>query len=333
MEAIIYRRYGGPEVLERATVPTPTPEAGQVLVRVVATSINAADYRLMRADPFLARFASGLLAPAKNKQILGMDVAGVVEAVGPGVSTLKVGDAVFGETAHQGAFAEQVCADASSLAKKPEGMSFEGAAAIPLAGVTALQAVRERAKVQPGQSVLVQGAGGGVGTLVVQLAKAYGATVTAVCGSRSAELVRSLGADRVVDYTKEDWTQGNDTFDAIIAVNGYHPLAVYRDHLNPDGTYVMVGGENRQLFDAMLLGGLRFGGGHKLEVLTIDQRLRAKDMAELRALLESGKLKPVIDRVFPFSELVEAMRYVESGHVRGKVVVRVSAAPDADARA
>lgn len=322
MEAIVYRRYGGPEVLERATLSSPTPRAGEVLVRNLATSINAADYRMMRANPFLARFAQGLFAPGRDKQVLGMDVAGVVDAVGPGVTALKVGDAVFGET-FGGAFAEQVCLKVEWLAKKPDALRFEEVAAIPLAGITALQAVRERAKLQPGQTVLVQGAGGGVGTLVVQIARAYGATVTAVCGPSSAELVRSFGDVRVIDYTKEDWTQSAETFDAVIAVNGYHELPVYRAHLKPGGVYVMVGGDNRQIFDALLLGRLRFGRGYRFEVLTIDEALRAKDLAELAVLLEAGTLKPVIDRVVSFAELPEAMRYVEGGHVRGKVVVKI----------
>ena len=324
MEAIIYRRYGGPEVLERATFPTPEPAPEEVRVRVVATSINAADYRMMRADPFLARFATGLFRPPA-RPLLGSDVAGVVEAVGAKVARFAVGDAVFGSTFRdrRGAFAEQVCVRASSLAKKPEHVRFEAAAAIPLAGLTALQASR---RIAAGQSVLVHGAGGGVGTLLVQLAKVRGATVTAIGGRQSVALLRSLGADLVLDYTRDDFTQGDSQWDVVFGVNGHQSLQVYKRHVKPNGLYMMVGGDNRQIFEALLLGGLRFRGeGRRLETLTIDSATEEADFRELEEHLASGSLRPVIDRVMPLTEVAEAMRYVEGKHVRGKVVLRVGA--------
>ena len=327
MEAVVYARYGGPEVLEIAEVPRPTPKKGEVLVRVSCASINAADYRMMRADPFLARLSGGLFAP--KKKILGVDVAGIVEAIGPGVTTLAVGDAVFGDTFLDGlgGFAEYVCVREGVLAKKPERTSFEEAAAVPLASITALQAVRDRAKVSPGQSVLIQGAGGGVGMFLVQIAKAAGAAVTAVCGPSSVDVVRSLGADDVIDYTQEDFTTRTERYDAIFGVNGYHALGAYKAHLKSGGTYVMIGGTNRQLFEALLLGSLySVGGDKRFVVFTIDDSLRAGDIEEVRALLAAGKLKPTIDRVFPLAQTADAMRYVEQGHVRGKVILKMRGA-------
>lgn len=325
MKAIVYERYGGPEVLHLGERERPTPGEGEVLVRVRAASINAADYRLMRANPFLVRFANGLFSPKKRR--LGADVAGVVEQIGPKVTRLGVGDEVFGHTFHDGGggFGEYVCVRESALACKPEGLDFEQSAAVVLAGLTALQAVRERARVRPGQSLLIQGAGGGVGTLLVQVAKAYGAHVTAVCGPGSVELVASLGADRVIDYTRQDFTREDVRYDAIFGVNGHHPLAAYRDSLKPGGTYVMVGGNDRQLFEAMLLGPLRFtGSGRNIELLTLDADRHPEDLEELRELIAAEELRPIIDRVLPFTEVVEGMRYVEKGHVRGKVVLQVA---------
>lgn len=327
MKAITYRQYGGPEVLRLGEREKPTSRASEVLVRVHAASINAVDYRLMRADPFLVRLDNGLLSP--KKRMLGSDVAGVVERVGPGVKRVKVGDEVFGDTLHAGGggFAEYVCVRDSAVAVKPEGLDFVQSAAVVLAGFTALQAVRERAKVRAGQSVLIQGAGGGVGTLLVQVAKAYGAHVTAVCGPGSVELVTSLGADRVIDYTRKDFTQEESSYDAIFGVNGHRPLAAYRDALKPGGIYVMVGGESRGFFQAMFLGALRFAGsGRKIELLRLDADRHAADLEELRELIAAQKLRPVIDRLYPLDETAEAMRYVEGGHVRGKVVLQVAGA-------
>ncbi|NUP10686.1 MAG: DUF2306 domain-containing protein [Polyangiaceae bacterium] len=325
MRAVVHDRYGGPEVLRIEHVPRPKPAAGQVLVFVQAASVNARDYRLLRANPFLVRLYNGLFRPRRS--MLGADVAGIVVEIGAGITRLAIGDEIFGEALfadRQGTFAEYVCIREQAIAEKPQSISFIEAAAVPLAGITALQAVRDRAKVRPGQSVLVQGAGGGVGMFLVQIAKAYGAHVTAVCGPGSVELVRSLGADRVLDYTRDDLLFIDQRYDAIFGVNGFRPLGYYRERLMPTGTYVMVGGTNRQLFEALLFGKARFAAGErKIEVLTIDESLRAKDLEEIRGLLVDGRLRVVVDRAFSLEAAAEAFRYAEGGHVRGKVVLTV----------
>lgn len=324
MKAWVYRRYGGPEVLQAVELPKPAPGAGEVLVRLAATSINAADYRQLRADPFLVRIDNGLNRP-KKRTILGGDVAGIVEEVGSGVGSFAAGDAVFGETKLGGAFAEYTIVEEELLVPKPESLSFEEAGTVPLAGVTALQAVRDKAAVTPGDSVLIQGAGGGVGTMLVQVAGAYGGEVTAVCGPGSTDLVRSLGAKHTIDYTTDDFTQHDDRYDAIFGVNGYHTLGEYKRALDPGGTYVMVGGTNRQIFDALLWSRFLFmSSGKQAVVLTIDDSRRAGDLLELHELIDDGKLRPAIDRTFGFDELPEAFNYVEQGHVRGKVSIRVT---------
>lgn len=328
MNAVTYRRYGGPEVLEYGERPRPAPGRGDVLVAVRAASINAADYRMMRADPFLVRLANGLRRPVKM-QVLGADVAGVVAAVGDGVTGVAVGDRVMGcAPAHtRAAFAEYACLPQTALVTMPDGMAFVDAAAVPLAGIAALQAIRDRARVRPGQSVLVHGAGGGVGTLTVQIAVAMGARVSAVCGPRSVELVASLGASRVIDYSEQDFADESASYDVILGVNGYRSLAEYRRALNPGGRYVMIGGTNRQIFEALLLGRLRFlFRGKTADVVTIDDSLRATDLRQLRDFLVGGQIRPVIDRTFALGDVAAAMRYVEGGHVAGKVVLTVSPA-------
>ncbi len=322
MKAVVYDRYGGPEVLRVEELPRPSPGPGQVLLRVVCASVNAADYRLLRADPFIARFDQGLSRP--KRRVLGADVAGVVEAIGPEVATFQVGDAVFGATDLDGlgAFAERVCLRESALAHVPHGVSLEEAAATPLAGVTALQAIDARARVTRGDAVLVHGAGGGVGTFLVQLAKARGAIVTAVAGPDSAALLRALGADRVLDYTTGEHLRDELRYDAVFGVNGHRTLGEYRDRLKPGGVYVMVGGTSRQMFAALLFGKLRFAlGSRRIELLVLDDDRRADDLRQLRALLATGALRPAIDRVFPLLAVADALRYVERGHVRGKVVL------------
>ncbi|MFO0686201.1 MAG: NAD(P)-dependent alcohol dehydrogenase [Sandaracinus sp.] len=322
MRAFVYERYGEPrEVMHRVQVPLPDPGPGAIRVRVSASSINAADQRLARADPFLARLDNGLFRPRKRR-ILGADVCGVVDAIGEGITRWKVGDEVFGSSMAMGAFAEAMTLREDEVTRRPAGVSVHACAAAPLAGITAIQAVRERAKLRKGQRVLVMGAGGGVGTMVVQLAKAYGAHVTALCGAASVALVRSLGADEVVDHARGAEPKGS--FDAVLGVNGYRSLATYLAWLERGGVYVMVGGNNRQIFEALLLGKLRFlGSGRRLEVLTIDERLRRQDLAELSALLADGRVKPVVERVVPFAEIPEAMSAAWGGHVGGKIVVEV----------
>lgn len=326
VKAITYRRYGGPEVLEYVDVPSPTVRAGQVLVKAHSASINAADYRLMRADPWLARLASGLFRP-KKWPILGSDFSGTVEGVGPGVNRFKVGDAVFGDAFSdgRGTFAEYVCVSEASLALKPDNVTFEEASAVPLAAITALQGLRDLGQVGPNQSVLIQGTGGGVGTFALQIAKNMGANVTAVCGPRSVDLARRFGADRVIDYSKIDFSTEYVKYDVIVAINGYKRLTVYKECLNPGGRYVMIGGENRQIFETLLLAPIVFrGSGKTARALTVNDSLSATDLEILRTLLIQGKIAPVIDRTFPLVNAAEAMRYVESGHVHGKVVLTLS---------
>ena len=323
MEAVVIRRYGGPEVLEVTRVKTPTPGAGQVRVRVLATSINAADHRLMRASPFLARLSSGLFRPTKTP-ILGADVVGIVDAVGTGVGRFKVGDHVYGDTSNNGfgGFAEYVVVDEACLAFAPKGLPPAEAAAIPLAGITALQAVRDVAVVQPGQSVLVYGAGGSVGSFLVQLAKERGADVTAVCGAESMRIAADVGADRVLDRRRWCLADADETFDVIFGVNGRQPLATYRDRLRGGGVYVMVGGDNGQIFASLLWGAVSFAGsGRRHRILTVDNHRRAADLQALTAMVERGRLRVVVDRVYPRREAAAAMARVLAGEAKGKVVL------------
>lgn len=323
MRAITFYEYGSPQVLKHEERPVPTPGAGQVLVRVRACALNAADWHLLRADPFLARLAVGLFKPRFN--VLGCDLAGVVEAVGPGVTRFKAGDEVMGElgSSNWGAFAEYVCAPEGVLASKPANIGFDEAAAAPLAGVTALQGLRREGRLQAGESVLVNGASGGVGTFAVQLVKALGAKVTAVCSARNHELARSLGADEVIDYAKEDFTRNGQRYDVILAANGYHPLSAYERALAPGGRYVMTGGAGKQMAAALLLGPVRSLVSRKhLGALTMKSNL--EDLEYLRDRLADGSVRSVIDRTYPFGELPQALAYLEEGHARGKVAIHVS---------
>lgn len=322
MRAIVYEQYGSPDVLKLREIPTPTPQAGQVLVKVYAVALNAADWHMLRADPFLARLEAGLRAP--KRQILGADIAGRVEAVGEGVTQFQAGDEVYGELSAcgWGGFAEYVCARTDCLAPKPANLTWEQAAATPLAALTALQALRDKGQVQPGQSVLIHGAGGGVGTFAVQLGKVFGAEVTAVCGPRNVERMRALGADAVIDYSKEDFARKESQYDLILAVNGSRSLADYRRALRPTGRYVMIGGSTGQMFQALLLGPLySLVGGRKMGNLLA--RVSQADLLYLKELLEAGKITPVLDRCYPLEEVPDAMRYLEGGHAQGKIVITV----------
>jgi len=324
VKAIFFERYGGPEVLAVRDVREPVPGRGQILVRVHAASVNAADWRTMRADPFLARFANGLFRP--RFQILGGDVAGRVEACGEGATLFRPGDAVFGDLAlsGMGAFAELVAASEKLFAPKPAALSFEEAAAMPMVGCTAVRAVRHAAKIRPGQKVLVQGAGGGVGLACVQLAVHDGAEVTAVCGPNSIGIARDAGASRVVDYTQEDFTNDGPVYDVIFGVNGHRTLAEYKRALKPGGAYFMVGGDNAQIFQALLFGRLSFlGSGRRIAI--VPSTPSRDDLVLVGELLERGALKPVIDRRYPLHDVANAIRFVEEGHTRGKVVVSVAA--------
>jgi len=322
MKAIVYTKYGAPDVLELKEVEKPTPKDDEVLVKVHAVSANAADLHLLRGDPFLFRLMSGLLKP-KNT-ILGADIAGRVEAVGKNVKEFQPGDEVFGDISAcgRGGFAEYVCARENALVLKPACLTFEQAAAVPMAAVTALQGLRDKGQIQPGQKVLINGASGGVGTFAVQIAKSFGAEATAVCSTRNVAMARSIGADHVIDYTQEDFTKNGQRYDLILAANGYHPISAYKRALSPKGMYVMTGGSGAQMFQAMLLGPLISMTGSK-KMGNLLAKPNQKDLVFVKELLEASKVVPVIDRLYTLSEVPEAIRYLEEGHAKGKVVITV----------
>ena len=323
MKAIVYTKYGSPDVLQLKEVEKPTPKENEVLVKVHATSVNAADWHLLTADIVLVRLNMGLLKP-KNT-ILGCDIAGRVEAVGRDVKQFKPGDMVFGDVFghNYGGFAEYVTASESDLALKPANLSFEEAAAVPLAAKTALQGLRDLGQIQAGQKVLINGASGGVGTFAVQIAKYYGAELTAVCSTRNLDMAHTLGANHVIDYTKEDFTQNGQRYDLILAVNGYHPISDYKRALSPKGNYVMTGGSMAQFLQVMLRGPLMSKkDGQQLVGLTL--KPNPKDLPLLKDLLESGKVVPVIDKRYSLSEVPDALRYFGEGHAKGKVVITVA---------
>ncbi len=322
MQAIVCHTYGSPDVLKLEEVAKPVPQENEVLVKIAAASVAAGDWHLLRADPFLVRFMYGFSKP--KFKILGSDVAGWVEAVGANVTRFKPGDAVFGDLSTHGfgALAEYVAVPADALAPKPTNLTMEQAAAVPVSAITALQALRDHGQIAPGKRVLINGASGGVGTYAVQIAKAFGAEVTAVCSTGKVALVRDLGADHVIDYTKEDFTRSGKQYDLIIAANGYHKLSAYQRALKPQGIYVMVGGEMAQMYQAMLLGPLRSRkGGQKLGNMLA--KPNPQDLIVMTELIETGAVTPVIDRCFPLHESADALRYVEAGHAAGKVVVTV----------
>jgi 2-desacetyl-2-hydroxyethyl bacteriochlorophyllide A dehydrogenase len=311
IKAVVYDKNSSPDVLVLREVEKPLPHNDEVLVRIHASSVNAADYRSLRM---------GIIP---KRKIFGGDIAGRVEAAGKNIQKLKVGDEVFGDISGCGfgGFAEYVSVPESVLTLKPESVSFEDAAVVPLAGITALQALRDKGGIQSGQKVLIYGAGGGVGTFAVQLAKYYGAEVTAVCSAKNAPLARSLGADHIIDYSKEDVLTSGVHFDLILAVNGNHPLSVYKRALAPKGVFVMVGGALSQVIKTMLFGGFMSFGGRKMRILAA--KPNPKDLEYLIKLVEGGKIKPVIDRRYPLHETPEAVRYLGEGHARGKVIITV----------
>jgi NADPH:quinone reductase-like Zn-dependent oxidoreductase len=324
MKAIVNTHYGSPDVLQLKEVEKPAPSDYEVLVKVHAASVNAGDWHLLRAKPFLMRLMGfGLLKPKHT--ILGSDIAGRVEAVGRNVKQFQSGDEVFGNTAEYGfgGFAEYVSVPENALVLKPTNLSFEEAAAVPQAALVALQGLRDKGHIQSGQKVLIIGAGGGVGTFAVQLAKAFGAEVTAVCSTRNVDIVCSIGADHVIDYTHEDFTRNGQRYDLILAVNGYHSIFDYKRALNPEGVYVQTGGSNAQMFQAMLLGPLISRTGSKKMGFLGVAKVNQKDLVFMKGLLEAGKVVPVIDRRYPLRETAEAIRYLEEGHAQGKVVFTV----------
>ena len=326
MKAVIRKRYGSPDVLQLAEVDQPTPGDNQVLVQVRAASVNKAEWYELTSPPLLRLISGGIRKP--KRELLGADIAGRVEAVGAKVSRFKAGDEVFG--CGRGGFAEYVCAREDLLVPKPANVSFEEAAAVPVAAITALQGLR-KGGIQPGKKVLVDGASGGVGTFAVQIAKSFGAEVTAVCSARNLDLARSLGADRVIDYDQEDFTKSGQTYDLILGVNGHHSIWGYRRSLTPAGAYMMAGSSKlvSSLPQVMLLGPLLSRkDGRRLGFMGI-AKLNQDDLAALKDLLESGKLKPFVDKTFHFSEAAEAFRYLGEGHARGKVVVTIGSAGQA----
>jgi NADPH:quinone reductase-like Zn-dependent oxidoreductase len=321
MKAIVYRCYGSPAVVKLEDIAKPTPPDDRVLIKVHAASVNPLDWHYMRGKPYVMRLMAGLGAPDDIR--LGVDFAGTVEAVGKNVKRFKPGDEVFG--GRDGAFAEYVnVRENGALALKPANLTFEQAAAVPVAAVTALQALRDKGKIQQGQKVLINGASGGVGTFAVQIAKAFGADVTGVCSTRNLEMVRSIGADHVIDYTREDFTQGSLRYDLIVDNVGTHSLSDYRRVLNPQGALVMVGGPNDGRWIGPLSGAIKamlVAPFVSQKLIFILAQLKQDDLGMLRDLMQTGKLTPVIDRRYKLSETAEAIRYLEEGHARGKVII------------
>lgn len=320
MKAVLRETYGPPDVLHLEDTPAPTPGDNDVLVRVHAASANAGDWHLLRGTPFPLRFVAGLRVP--NIKVIGNDISGRVEAIGRNVTQFRPGDEVFGELSRCGfgAYAELVAAPEKALALKPVNLSFDEAAALPTAGCTALQGLR-KGRIEQARRVLINGASGGVGTFAVQIAKAFGAEVTAVCSAGNVEMVRSIGADHVIDYSKDDFATHSERYDVILAANGDRSIWDYRRALTADGRYVMTGGSNRQLTEALLLGPLLSSGRRTFGNLLV--KPERTDLLLLKDFCERGQVKPVIDRRFPLSDVASAIRYIEDGHPRGKVVVTI----------
>ena len=322
MKAVVYTEYGSPEVLQLKQVEKPIPGDDEVLIKVHAASVNSWDWDLLRGVPFVNRIMAGLLKPTRIK-ILGCDIAGQIEAVGKNVKLLRSGDEVFGDLSGcgWGGFAEYVCARDNAVTLKPASMTFEQAAAIPQAGLLALQGLRDKGQVQAGQKVLINGAGGGVGTFALQMAKSFGAEVTCVDSTSKLDMLRSIGADHVIDYTNEDFTRNGQHYDLILDVMGYHSIFDYRRALSPRGRYVMVGGCTSLVNQVLLLGPwISLSGSKKMGLLLHKPN---KGLAFMKELFETGKVVPVIDRRYPLSEVADALRYLGEGHVKGKVVISV----------
>jgi NADPH:quinone reductase-like Zn-dependent oxidoreductase len=323
MKAIVCTRYGPPEVLQLKEIATPSPADNEVLIKVCAASVNPLDSFSMRGPLFFLPMIGTRLKP--KHQVIGADLAGRIEAIGKDVKQFKPGDEVFGASfmgKGLGAFAEYACVLADKLARKPANLSFEEAAAVPVAAITALQGLRDKGRIRQGQKVLVDGASGGVGTFAVQIAKSFGAEVTAVCSTRNVDRARSLGADHVIDYTREDFARSGLRYDLILGANAHHSIFDYRHALSPDGTFVMVGGSVARIFQAIVLGPFLSRIGRKKMRFFI-AKMNQKDMVVLKDLLEAGKVVPVIDRRYPLSETAQALRYREEGHAQGKVVITV----------
>ena len=329
MKAIVYRNYGSPDVLKCEAIEKPTAGDNEVLIKVRAASVNPYDWHFMRGTPYFLRILAGLRKP-KDKQ-LGVDVAGQVETVGRNVTQFKPGDEVFGVS--RGAFAEYACPSESKLARKPENVTFEQAASVPIAGLTALEGLRrgglgEKGQIPPGQKVLINGAAGGVGTFAVQIAKSFGANVTGVCSTRNLGMVRSIGADHVIDYTQEDFTKREQRYDLILDCVANHSLSAFRHVLNPKGNYIMVGAADaggRWMIGllARLIKALVLSWFVSQNLVMIGAKVNKEDLTILQELMRAGKVTPVIDRRYRLSEVPEAILYLEEGHARGKVVITI----------
>lgn len=324
MKAIVYTQYGSPDVLQLKEIAKPEPKEDQVLVKVHAASTNALDYRRFEKLSSMGRFMEERLVKSAGK-VLGADIAGVVETVGANVKQFHPGNEVFGISAgSSGGFAEYASANENHLALKPANLSFDAAAAVPVAALTALQGLRDKGQIRPGQKVLIVGASGGVGTFAVQVAKSFGAEVTAVCSSRNLDMARSIGADHVIDYIKEDFTQNGQRYDLIFAVNGNHPLSAYQRALNPQGKYVCAGGALPQIMQAMLLGPLVSIIARKKMGFMGISHINQNDLVYLGELLEDGKIVPVIEKFYSLDDVPAAIRHVVEEHARGKVVIQIS---------
>jgi len=318
MKAVVYTEYGPPDVLRLKEVAMPTPADDEVLIKLEAASINRSDWEGLIGKPLYARIG-GLRKPLRH--ILGSDIAGRIQAVGANVKRFQVGDEVFGDILwRKGGFAEYVCARENSLVPKPAGMTFEQVAAIPQAGVIALQGIRDKGQVRPGRKVLINGAGGGGGSFAIQLAKSYGAEVTGVDNTGKLDFMRSLGADHVIDYTKEDFTRNGKQYDFILDLIAHRSVFAYKRALRPNGRYYAVGGSVAMLLRILILGSLISAvTGKKIRVLAVQPNL--KDLVHLTKLYEAGKVVPAIDRRFPLSEVPEALRYLGEGHAKGKLII------------
>jgi NADPH:quinone reductase-like Zn-dependent oxidoreductase len=317
MKAIRYRKYGPPNVLALEEVDKPVPVDDQVLVKIKAASINSWDWDMIRGEPFIVRLW-GMFKP--KYQIPGADIAGVVESVGKSVTKFKVGDRVFGDLADcgWGGFAEYKCAPEIALALIPDGVTFEQAATIPQAGMMALQSVRDKGLLQPGQAVLFNGAAGGVGTFAIQLAKSIGATVTAVDSGDKFDLLKSLGADYMIDFRKEDFTKNGQQYDLIVDVVSNRSLSAYKNSLRPQGKFLMIGGTMKAIFQAMVLSRLVSTKEKALGMMAYEIN---KDLEYMATLVKNGNLIPIIDKVYPLDKTVAAFQYYAEGKVKGKIVI------------
>lgn len=324
MKAILCPRYGSPDVLRLCEVMKPTPQEDEVLIQIHAASLNSRDLRMLRANPFFMRLMPGCLFKPKNK-ILGADLAGRVVDIGCNVKQFKLEDEVFGflpSSTGRGTLAEFVSAKENLIALKPSNLTFAQAAAVPLAAMTALQGLRDVGNIQPGQKVLIQGASGGVGTFALQIAKAFETEVTAVCSMRNQEMALSLGADHVIDYEVEDFTQSGIQYDLILAVNGFHPLENYLRALKPSGSYVVAGGGMHQILQARI-SAKRNSPKRTQKIGILSMKQNKNDLILIKELLEAGDIKPVIDGCYPLNKAPEAFRYFEEEHSQGKIVITV----------